>query len=184
MKRSSTSSRDTDDNPHGQSHQFGERGDAPSTKRGSVVAINCFCDWYGKQILEESIPQTEKHLPSLKTLGRAELCDISLLRRYGDYLAKECLSKTSGNLITMGTATTYLSGIVSELRYKYPQDPIWDGITDIKVAPRWYSNIIKKIEDEVHIRCAAEGVPVVKKILGTGRVLMKGIGEHIPVMKI
>jgi len=73
----------------------------------------------------------------------------------------------------MGTATQYLSGLVTELRIKYPDDSIWEGITDLKVTPVWYHNIIDRVEKDVKKRCADNGVPVSKKVLGVGRELLK-----------
>eukprot|EP00596_Hydrurales_sp_CCMP1899_P009415 CAMPEP_0119050982 /NCGR_PEP_ID=MMETSP1177-20130426/72746_1 /TAXON_ID=2985 /ORGANISM="Ochromonas sp, Strain CCMP1899" /LENGTH=161 /DNA_ID=CAMNT_0007030027 /DNA_START=635 /DNA_END=1117 /DNA_ORIENTATION=- len=106
-------------------------------------------------------------------MTQKELCNKKLIGDYAEYLSSTCKSLTSGNLLKMGTATQYLSGLVTELRIKYPDDSIWEGITDLKVTPVWYHNIIDRVEKDVKKKCADNGVPVSKKVLGVGRELLK-----------
>jgi hypothetical protein len=156
-------------NPYQQNYEFGIRGDASATVRGSLVALNTFSRYLQLKDL------------TFQNMKQKDLCNKSFIGKYAEWLSSESKSLTSGNLLKMGTATQYLSGLVTELRIKYPDDPIWEGIINLKDTPIWYHNIITSVEKNIKKRCADYGVPISKKVIGVGRELLKRMGNYIYV---
>jgi hypothetical protein len=173
MSNSSDTSKNMRDplnaNPYDQNYDYGVRGDASAAVRGSLVALNNF----GRFLALNGLVFLD--------MSEDDHCDKKLLGEFADYLAMTCTSLTSSNPLKMGTSTQYLSGVISELRIRYPNNKIWEGIKDLKVTPLWYHNIILRLEKDIKKRFADMGIPVIKKILGVGIELLKGMGNSIYV---
>lgn len=144
-----------------QYRQLGIRGDRPSTKRGTICSLNSFSNFLMSKNLV------------FANLTEDTICQKSLFAEFGDYLANYCKHSNSGELLARDTAVQYLSGVKTEMLFRFPTHSLW------KENDEWYTNIRDKIKNEIHQRNAKNGDPDQFKVIGVGRYLMKKISEHL-----
>ena len=91
-----------------QYRQLGLRGDRPSTRRSTICSLSSFSNFLmSKNLVFDNLTEDT-------------ICQKSLFAEFGDYLANYCKHSNSGELLARDTALQYLSGVKTEMLFRFP----------------------------------------------------------------
>ena len=85
-----------------------------STQRGEKSAVVHYEIFAGLQ-----------HYDKLEDSQEVDLCNVSRFQEFGKYLSEAAVDKDTGDLIMLGTALQYISGIKEIIKKKYPANEIF-----------------------------------------------------------
>jgi hypothetical protein len=146
--------------------EYGIRGDANSTVGGSLASLGAFLVF-----LEKNNKETEEV---------SEIwCTHNYIRAFANYLVKDAVSQTSGELVKPGTVIQYLSGVVNEFFYRFPRNSIFEGIKskDELRDLDWYKSLRIKAFDDAKLRCIKGGQEINKEDPEIDRDQARILGE-------
>lgn len=148
--------------------EYGIRGDKPSTVGGSLASLSSFVNYLEK-----------KNITIKRTEVSENWCTLEHLRSFADYLVKDAVSQTSGELVKPGTVIQYLSGVVNEFFYRFPKNSIFENIKskDDLIDLDWYKKLRTKAFDDAKIRCMKSGQEISKEDPEIDRSQARKLGE-------
>ena len=124
--------------------ESGKGGDASKTKQGKKQAKSCF-DLFTSSLL---VP-----LPSFDLLNEEQLCNISLMRKFGTYLITTARDSRAGELLMRDSALQYMSGVKTAAFERFPDNQMFK-----KGHDDWYSALRGDIEKKISNRCNELGI--------------------------
>lgn len=127
-----------------------------STQRGKKSAVVQYDLFAGLQQYE-----------NLEDSQQVDLCNVSRFQEFGKYLCEAAVDKDSGDLIMLGTALQYISGIKELIKKKYPENEIFSP-----TAIEWYTKLREDMTSVICARCILGGVAICDKAPNLGRKIM------------